>query len=467
MRRAVLAAGCALLAAPAEAQPTPPPSGTAPAAPPSGTEPAASPQPAATESTPDTDTPLRTGHILSLGEAVRSAIARHPALRIAQASETAATAQAGEAFAPLLPSVAGTASFRRSTQRGTNSFLLNGPGQDLGGTNFFQFGLTVSQLIYDFDQTHGRYEAAQENARAQAHAVDDQRLELTLGVKSAYFQARAQLALVRVSRDTLANQARHVAQVAGFVQVGTHPPIDLVQARADEESARLALVNAQNAYDLAKATLAEAMGLQETATFDVGDDSEPSVPGEDGNTATLFAEALQARPDVQAALRTIEARKLSVASVRGGYGPSLGATAGVTETGTALDGLVFNWSAAATLSWQLYSGGGTNAAVDEARANVSGAEAQLDLLRQQALLALEKARLGVVGAKNALRTAAELVRLSQERLTLAEGRYTTGIGTQLDVSDAQVQLTSALAQNVQAEYNLSIARAQLVRALGR
>ena len=56
---------------------------------------------------------------------------------------------------------------------------------------------------------------------------------------------------------------------------------------------------------------------------------------------------------------------------------------------------------------------------------------------------------------------------AKERLRLAERRYQTGVGSLIDLGDAQVAQTTAAAQLVQAEFTLSTARAQLVRALGR
>jgi outer membrane protein len=412
------------------------------------------------------DAPAPEGRLLSLAAAVRTALERHPSVRVARANEQAAVAQADQALAPLLPSVVATAEYRRATRRG-GVVVSNAASQSLAGRDDFQFGVALNQLIYDFEQTHGRLRAARDIARAVGQAVEDQRFDLVLGVKNAYFQARAQLALVGVSRETLANQARHVDQIAGFVDVGTHPPIDLVQARADRESARLDLVNAENAYALAKAELAEAIGMQYAADFEVGDENEPVVPGEDSTSAELFSQALQARPDVRAAVYTVSSREQSLGAARGGYGPSLSGTVALTESGGALDALAFNWSAGASLIWPLFDGGVTRANVAQGQADLAGVQAQLELLRQQVLLALERARLGVQGAKHALGTAAELIALSRERLTLAEGRYETGIGTILELSDAQVALTRALGQRVQAEYNLSIARAQLTRALGR
>jgi outer membrane protein len=411
--------------------------------------------------------PAVPGRAVSLAEAVRTALDRHPSARVARANEQVAIAQADQALAPLLPSVVANADYRRATRRGGVVLAGNGPSQSLAGRNDFQFGVALDQLIYDFDQTHGRLRAARDSARAQGRAVEDQRLDLVLGVKDVYFQARAQLALVSVSRETLVNQARHAEQIAGFVEVGTHPPIDLVQARADQQSARLDLVNAENAYALAKAQLAEAMGLQHAADFEVGEENEPAVLGEDGSSVELFSLALQGRPDVQAALYTVSSREQSLGAARGGYAPSLTGSVAVSEAGGALDALAFNWSAGASLIWPLFEGGITRANVAEERASLEVAQAQLDLLRQQVLLALERARLGVQGAKHALATAGELIALSRERLGLAEGRYQTGIGTIIELSDAQVALTRALGQRVQAEYNLSIARAQLIRALGR
>ena len=56
---------------------------------------------------------------------------------------------------------------------------------------------------------------------------------------------------------------------------------------------------------------------------------------------------------------------------------------------------------------------------------------------------------------------------AREQLRLAEGRYRAGAGSIIELGDAQVTLSNAAAQRVQAEYNLAAARAALLRALGR
>jgi outer membrane protein len=181
----------------------------------------------------------------------------------------------------------------------------------------------------------------------------------------------------------------------------------------------------------------------------------------------LLSQALASRPDVRAAIGTVRAQELSAKAAAGAYGPSLGVSTTLSERGSALDTLHWNWDAIAQLDWPIFQGGITKAQVAEARANVDVASAQVAALRQQVLLEVEQARLGVLGAKKALATSDQLVENSRERLTLAEGRYQTGAGSIIELADAQLALTTALGQRVQAEYSLSTARAALANALGR
>jgi len=69
--------------------------------------------------------------------------------------------------------------------------------------------------------------------------------------------------------------------------------------------------------------------------------------------------------------------------------------------------------------------------------------------------------------KEAVLAADEAVTNAKERLRLAEGRYQAGVGSIIELGDAQVAATTAQAQKVQADYNVSTARAQLLNALGR
>ena len=181
----------------------------------------------------------------------------------------------------------------------------------------------------------------------------------------------------------------------------------------------------------------------------------------------MLAEALKARPDLLSLARQIDAQDLTIRSIQGNYAPALSAGASLNESGPALDNLSWGFRGMLSLNWQLFGGGVTDAQVREARATTAAIRAQYELQRQQVRADVEQARLGVRAAKAAIEAAHEAAVNARVRLTLAEGRYQAGVGNVIELGDAQVALTTAAAQEVQAVFNLATARARLWRSLGQ
>jgi outer membrane protein len=410
--------------------------------------------------------------VLSLSEAVRTALAQQPALRQSQAGTDAAYARADEARAPLLPQVSASAIYSRQTgnfvQRPGQlpSTFASSAGTSFRSFNFFQFGASASQLIWDFGWTLDRWRATQALAAAQLATEDAFRLFTILNVQVSYLNAGARRDLVQVAQETLANQELHLKQIAGFVRVGTRPEIDLAQARTDEANARVQLITAQNNYAISKAQLNQAMGVEGPTDYDVGNDTIAPFPQEDQPLAPLLDVALHTRPEFVSVDQQVRAQELTIASVRGAYFPSLGAGFTFSDVGPRLDSLTWNWTAQATLQWNLFQGLLTNSQMHEARANLIVFQSQRDILRQQVRLEVEQDRLALLGAKEVLSAAEEALTNARIRLRLAERRYQTGVGSVIELSDAQVAATAAAAQEVGARFNLAIARAQLLKAIG-
>ncbi|HET7785914.1 MAG TPA: TolC family protein [Myxococcales bacterium] len=410
--------------------------------------------------------------IVTLDQAVQSARERQPQLREARASTEAASARASQALAPMLPQVSANASYLRTT---VNSISRPGapvtPGQ--GSSSFrtlpsLSDNVSASLLLFDFGATPNRFRAARAFSESARDSERSTALQVDFNVRAAYFDARANKALARVAEDTLANQQRHLEQTEGFVQAGTHPEIDLVQARTDTANARVQLINAQNAYEQSKVTLNAAMGVIGPTDYEVGDEPMPQLQDEDDpDGSRLYAEATAARPDVAALVEQVRANQLTASALRGQYGPAISATAGFTQAGEFLDRLGWNATAGVTLNWQIFQGGLTRAEVREAEAQVATSVAQLDLLRQQIRGDVDSARLAVRAAKASISATQEALANAKVRLQLAEQRYQVGVGSAIELGDAQVALTQAAAQAVQADDRLATARAQLLRALGR
>ncbi len=410
---------------------------------------------------------------LTLAEAERSAREHQPQLFQARASTEAAGARADQASAPLLPQVAGSASYQRTTGNFVarpGTFPTNatgGAGATWKTSDYYAFGITASQLVWDFGETSGRWRSAQALARAQRDTERATEVQVLLTVRAAFFNARAQRDLVRVATETLANQEAHLRQVEGFVQAGTRPEVDLFQARTDRANAQVQVINAENAYAIARAQLNQAMGVSGATDYEVASDTLPSVEGEDAPVDALVPEAERNRPDLVSLEEQARAQELTSRALEGGYGPTLGVSTGLTDAGPTLRSTVWNWNATATLTWSLFQGGLTRAQVREARATASALRAQAEILRQQIRVDVDQARLAVRAAKGSLGAANEALTNARERLRQAERRYQLGVGSLIDLGDAQLAATAAAAQLVQAEFNLSTSRAQLLRALGR
>jgi outer membrane protein len=424
-----------------------------------------------------------TARTVTLAEAERSALAAKPEVRIAASNTAAGVARSEQARAPLLPQVKLEGLYERTTgnreQKPDRTFNVANTTQFF---NWYDGEASIDQLIYDFGRTPNRWRAAELRAIGLADTERASRLQALLDVRSAFFQARAAKALAGVARQTLDNQDRHYAQIAGFVHAGTRPEIDLAQAAADRANARVNVIRADNIYTVDRADLNRAMGTVGETDYDVADDELPPVPGENGPVGPLIDEAVRARPELAALDAQIRGQELALRAARGGYGPSLGAVAGASDAGIAftvshyLDnfgqvqtfgGMAWNVWIGLKLTWPVFQGFATRGEVREAAATLDGLRAEHDGAMHQIWVAVQTAAPGVRAAKEALVATDEALTAAKKRLTLAEGRYTAGAGSVIELMDAQLGETTAAAQRVAADYALSAARADLNLALGR
>ncbi len=427
--------------------------------------------------------------VLTLADALATAQRIQPTVHQAHANTDAARARVGEARAPLLPQVTGLAVYTRGTNNtffgalpcaqaviggsGTGG-MMTLPPPSLSSCDRLNLSITASQTLWDASGQFARWRQNAVFAESVADTEQATRLGVALNVRTFYFAARANKALMQVARDTLNNQERHLQQVTGFVKVGTQPEIALAQQRTAVANAQVQLINSENNYEVAKAQLNQAIGIERDTNYDIEDESTPPIADEDADTERLLGEALRARPDYISLEKQVEAQRLAVWAAKTAYGPNLAASTTLNDQGSIdqvpggpSTALAWNWTFNLTLTWQLFQGGLTWYTVQEQKANLDAVSAQRDLLRQQVRLGVEQARLAVRAAKAAVGAAIEAETNAKEQLRLAEGRYQAGVGNIIELGDAQVAATTAAAQRVQAEYNVSTARAQLLNALGR
>jgi outer membrane protein len=423
---------------------------------------------------------LKSNSVLKLDDAETAAKLHQPQILQAHANTEAADARAGEQRAGLLPQVSGAVTYQRTTgnnvPRGYSGTTTTTTGSN-GNTsttntwatfNAFSGSLVAQQLLWDFNQTHGRYKSAQALSQSAFLSERATQLNIVLNVRTAFFSARANRALAEVARATVANDKRHLEQIQGFVTAGIRSEIDLAQTRTDLANAQLSQVTYENNYETAKQQLNLAMGVTTEADFEVADDSLPPVAGEtDSALKPLIDQALKDRPEMLAFEQQVRAQQETISSVKGAYGPTIAAQAGISQGGEAIDSLAWNAYVGVNLAWNIFQGGLTNATVREAEANLRAIAAQRAGEAQQIASDVNIARLAVRAGLASQVAAQAVLKSSKDLLRLAEGQYQTGIGSIIQLSDAQVAGSMAEAQVIQADFTLATARAQLLKALGR
>jgi outer membrane protein len=411
---------------------------------------------------------------LSLSEAEKLALKHQPTLAQARGQSEAAEGRVEEARAGYLPQATISATYQRTTGNFAPrpSALPSGAGTSVPTTwsgttfNYFNAGVAASQLLYDFGQTSGRWRSAAASRDAALLSERAARAQSLLNVRRAYFDARSREELVTVAEEAVRNQERHLRQTEGFVRAGIRPDIDLARVRTDLANARVQLVDARNNDAVAVATLNQTMGVPTEMRYALTDHDMADVAGEDSAVSGLAAGAVRARPEVAALVEQVRAQDLAVTATRGAFGPALSATAGATESGTHIDALVPNWFVGLSLAWPILQGGLTRGTLREERGTLMSLAAQVEVLRLQIRVEAEQAALAVTAAKANIVAARDALTNARELLRLAERRYETGLGSAIELGDAQLASNTTAAQEVGARYSLAAARAQLLFALG-
>jgi outer membrane protein len=416
--------------------------------------------------------------VLSLEDALATARANQPELKSAQAQTRVAEARVGEARAAYLPRVDAQARYQRATPNFllspmmlhtplTNNYRAENQLAPADTVDYYVFGITATQLVYDFGKTTGtiaQAKAAMESSQADARTASQ---TVALNVRVAYYGILATQELVRVAEETVRNQQRHVDQIRRFVENDQRTRFDLSSAELNLANAELALVSARNAVALAKVHLNRVMGSNGPPDFAVTEPKTGLPELERASAYELTRTAERRRPELVRAEAQFKAQRAARGAARAGYFPTLSAMANVAGTKVEDFGAGYDWFFGLNLDWNLFGGLLTTRQVDAANAGMESASAQQEGTRQAIRAEIQQQVIAIADAKQRLLVAQRAAQTARERLDQAEHRYQSGASDVLELDDAQVTLSNAEAQVVQARYDVAIGRARLARALGK
>ncbi|HEY3268183.1 MAG TPA: TolC family protein [Armatimonadota bacterium] len=424
--------------------------------------------PAVTLPPPATSPADVSARALTADEAARIALRYQANIEAARGGLEAAQGRSQQARAGLLPSLtlssgythadtlAGSGSTSGSSGTTTSTSASNAPG--------FQASATARQLLWDFQHTRDTVRQANAQQRAAASGLTRAQSDTVFQAKQAFYSFAQAFRTVGVNETNVRNAQAHLALAQARLKTGLGLPSDVVRAETAVSEAILNLNLAQNSASLAGVALAGVMGVDPRTPLTAADSDEPPVETNDVNA--LVNLALRSRPEVIQAQANVDAATAGVGAARTSGAPAVSATLGTSARGPGFFPGNQSLTVGATVQWSILDAGATAGRTREARGLLQTAAANLTLARQSAIADVAQAYLNLRSSEQRVTTADAEVANAQEGVRLAEGRYRSGLGTFLDVTDAQSALLTAQTNRVNASAAVDTARAALAHATG-
>ncbi len=396
--------------------------------------------------------------LLTLDEAVAIALKNHPQIVEAKENLLGAEARTGQAFANYYPQI----SFAADWSKG-RSFLT--AQESIRQMEVNTEALYLKQTIYDFGRTSAAGDTARGNREAADKALTVTRQDLTLRVRSAFYLLLATEKQIIAVGGALKAREDIFRQAQEFFNQGIKAKVDVARAEAAFYTAKTTLIRAENNREIARSELANSMGMTSLGERTLVEPPTLPLPLPERSTSQLAAVRNRAELHQFAALKSAASGNLR--SAKSSYLPILSGVASVGYADRDFPPTGNVWGVGVNLTVPLFSGFSSIEQVREATATINSIEARQNNLKLQIIKEVESAWFGGNEAFARMVSTEKEVAAANESKSLAEGRYQEGVGSIIEVTDAQSQALDAQTSNIQARYDYYTALARLYRAVGK
>ncbi|HXR03640.1 MAG TPA: TolC family protein [Verrucomicrobiae bacterium] len=401
---------------------------------------------------------------LTLAGAENLALRNHPQIAAANYRALAAQEAVVETRAGFFPSVNlyGTAAGASAEDARILAGGLNNPSV----FNRAAGGVQVNQLITDFGRTANLAASSKLQAQAENQNANTTREQVLLQADTAYFSALEAQAILRVARQTMDTRQLLLDKVTAYATNKLRSQLDVSFAQVELQQARLLVERSQNDAGAAMATLSTALGYREYHQFQLVEQSPPANAATN-DVSDLVQTALSRRPELLSLRDERDASRRFAKAERDSRLPTVAAVGVAGDAPTHDSHLPDDYAAGGVqLSLPLFAGGLYVARQREAELK---AQADNELLRSAEDNVIRDVRIAWLNVNNALEqlhTTEELVRNASEAYDLAQARYLAHISSIVELSEAQLNLTSAQIANTGARYAVLIKEANLAYQIG-
>lgn len=407
---------------------------------------------------------------LDLDETIQRALLTNPSVKIAEYNRKAAKADYSAAKGARGISI----SLSHESGRGgyaDNHILRDAAGRILSNDkqigNTHSNSITASLPIFTGGELQGQIGQAKANYRSMLSAEEQAYNEMKETATTGYFNMLNATNMKALRQESVDRLQAHLDNVIAQYNVGIVARADVLRSEVELANAQQNYITASNQYDVAEATLNNIIGTPLGTTLLLKDrlQYEPY----ENDMAYCLAYSEQHRPELKQAEYAIDSAEAALVVARSGHMPKVYANASNNWGGNGSDWPGDddeNWSVGVTASMNVFDSGVTWSRIHAAQENLAKAKESQRQIKDNVELEVRTDYLNLREAEKRITTTQVAVASAEEDYHIAVVRYQAGVGTNIDVMDAQEALTQAKTNYYQALYNYNTSKAALNTSMG-
>jgi outer membrane protein len=322
-------------------------------------------------------------------------------------------------------------------------------------------GATVSQLITDFGRTTNLVASANLAAKAENQNALATKEQILLAVDQAFYNSLQAQAVLTVAQQTVKDRQTVADQVGALYRSKLKSELDSSFANVNLAQAKLLLLDAENNVNAAQASLSAVLGFPSLQNFQLAEDVSPVAPPSE-NVDDLISSAFTMRPEILALEFQSESAQKFQKAERDLLFPDIRALGAVGDT-PVRNPIISNWYGALGVNVEIpvFNGFLFTARAREAALRSQATQERLRDIRNRIARDVRTSWLNAKTAYDRLAVTQQLLDQADLALNLAQARYKLGLGSIVELSQAQLQQTQAQISNVSAGYDYRLALAVL------
>ncbi len=332
-------------------------------------------------------------------------------------------------------------------------------------TNYHANTLTATLPIYTGGQLSGTIKQAKATYLYYEEGVQKSYNDMRSSVTNAYFDLLQAGNLETLYSESVERLTEYLSNVQAQYDVGVVPKVDVLRSEVELTDAKQDLIKAENSYEIAEATLNKIVGLPLHTKLKL-ENLLVHTPY-DKDLEQCLAYAAEHRPDLKQAKYNVDAAKGALRVAISGHMPQINASASQAWSSDNWPGDDNgNWGVGVTVSLNVFDTGVTNSKIHGAQADLAKAHETYRNTVDEVNLDVRTNYLNMREAEKRIDTTHLAVEQAEEDYRIAKLRYMNGVGTNTDVLDAQVALTEAKNNYLEALYNYNTYKTDLETSIG-